>query len=169
MNEASPGSDAGEPSEAEVEARMRPGAFSRTGFLGPNERLSDVIAADFETLRNLNVTYAEIASRLDALITAAETSSDHRACVGALECRIQVYQGFQICPWAPSPYPAQCSAGLGVRHASVDWQIRNVETGKVVKGPGLMVHLIRDHHFFEGPESANRVDPTELALLLGLS
>jgi hypothetical protein len=169
MNEASPSGKAGEPSEAEVEARMRPGAFSRTGFLGPNERLRDVIAADSETLRNLGLTYGEIASKLDALITAAETSPHRPARVGALDCRVQVYQGFQMCPWAPDPHRAQCSAGLGVRHGSIDWWIRNLETGEEMKGPGLMVHLIRDHHFFEGPMSANRVDPTQLAHLLGLS
>jgi len=169
MNEASLSSNTGDPNEVEVEARMRPGAFSRTGFLGRDESLRDVIKADSETLRDLDVTYAEIASKLDALITAAETSPDHRVRVGALECRIQVYQGFQICPWAPNPPRAQCSAGLGVRHGSIHWEIRNLDTGEEMKGPGLLVHLIRDHHFFEGPMSANRVDPIQLAHLLGLS
>ena len=147
---------------------MRPGAFSRTGFLGPNERLRDVIAADSETLRRLNLTYAEIASKLDALITAAEVSPGHRARLGALECRVQVHQGFQICPWAPDPHHTQCSAGVGVRHGSVDWWVTNLKTGEEMTGPGLVVHLIRDHHFFEGPMSPHRVDPSQLAHLLAL-
>ena len=145
---------------------MRPGAFSRTGFLGPNERLREVIAADAETLRNLNLTYSEIASKLDALIAAAEASPDHQARLGTLDCRIQVRRGFQICPWALDPHRAQCSAGLGVRHGSVDWQVTNLNTGEEMTGPGLAVHLIRDHHFFEGPMSPNRIDPFQLARLL---
>lgn len=147
---------------------MRPGAFSRTGFLGPNERLGEVIAADAETLRTLNLSYAEIASKLDALISAAESSPARRASLGALECRVQVHQGFQMCPWAPDPHRAQCTAGLGVRHGSVDWWVTNLKTGQEMKGPGLVVHLIRDHHFFEGSMSPNRVDPSQLARLLDL-
>jgi hypothetical protein len=163
-----PPPDDGPPSEGEVEARMRPGVFSRTGFLGPNERLRDVIGADSEALQKLNLTYAEIASKLDGLIAAAEASPARRTRLGALECGVQVHQGFQICPWARDPHHAQCSAGLGVRHGSVDWWITNLKTGEEMKGPGLVVHLIRDHHFFEGPMSPNRVDPSHLAHLLEL-
>ncbi|MGO8865311.1 MAG: hypothetical protein ACLQME_02305 [Alphaproteobacteria bacterium] len=147
---------------------MRPGAFSKTGFLGPNERLRDVIAADAKTLQKLNLTYAEIAFKLDALIAAAEASPVHRARLRALQCRVQVYQGFQICPWALGSPDAQCSAGLGVRHGSVDWWVTNLRTGEEMKGPGLVVHLIRDHHFFEGLMSPNRVDPSRLAHILDL-
>jgi hypothetical protein len=145
---------------------MRPGAFSRTGFLGQHERLSDVIAADAETLQKLKLSYEAIASRLDALIAAAKASPANRASLGELECRVQIYQGFQICPWAPVPARAQCSAGQGVRHGSIDWSIVNLRTGEEVKGPGLVVHLIRDHHFFEGVMSPNRVDPSRLARIL---
>ena len=147
---------------------MRPGAFSRTGFLGPGERLRDVIKADAERLQRLNLGYAELASSLDALIVAAETSPSHESRLGKLRCRVKVHQGFQICPWAPDPHHAQCAAGLGVRHGSVDWLVTNLNTGEEMKGPGLAVHLIRDHHFFEGPMSPNRVDPLGLARLLGL-
>jgi hypothetical protein len=155
-------------SEAEVEARMRPGAFSRTGFLGPNERLSDVLALDAETLRKLNLSCAEIASRLDALIVAAKAAPDHRSSLGTVECQVRVYQGFQICPWAPAPHQAQCSAGAGVRHGSIDWQITNLASKATMQGPGLVVHLIRDHGFFEGLLSPSRVDPGRLASILDL-
>ena len=88
--------------------------------------------------------------------------------MGALECGIQVHQGFQICPWTPPPYRTQCSAGLGIRHGSVDWWLKNLKTSEEIKGPGLIVHLIRDHHFFEGRMSPNRVDPSQLARILEL-
>lgn len=154
--------------EGEIEARMRPGAFSKVGFLGPDERLRDVIAMDSEVLRKLNLTCAEIASKLDDLITAAEISPNRQARLGTLQCRIQVYQGFQICPWAPAPPRVRCSAGPGVRHASVDWWLANAKMHEEMMGPGLIVHLIRDHHFFEGPASPNRVDPAKLAHFLDL-
>ncbi|HKE42851.1 MAG TPA: hypothetical protein VKG21_23735 [Casimicrobiaceae bacterium] len=151
----------------EIEARMRPGAFSRSGFLGLNERLAEVISADAKALSALHISCAELAAKLDELVGAAEASPTRRARVGALECQVQVHQGFQICPWTPDPHHAQCDAGLGVRHASVDWHITNVETAEQMKGPGLVIHLIRDHAFFEGPMSPNRVDPLHLARVLG--
>ena len=151
----------------EIEARMRPGAFSRSGFLGLNERLADVISADAKVLSELGLSCAVLASKLDELVSAAEASPARQARIGALECQVQVHQGFQICPWAPDPHRAQCDAGLGVRHASVDWRIANVETAEEMKGPGLVIHLIRDHEFFEGPMSPNRVDPLQLGRLLG--
>jgi hypothetical protein len=42
----SPQTGEGGPSETELEARMQPGAFSKAGFLGPGERLADVIESD---------------------------------------------------------------------------------------------------------------------------
>jgi hypothetical protein len=156
------------PSEEEVEARMRPGAFSHEGFLGPEEKLKDVLETDAKTLQRLKLTYAEIASRLDTLISAAEESPTHKALVANLECQVQIHQGFQICPWAIDPHRAQCDKGLGVSHASVNWVVRDVRANHLMRGPGLAVHLIRDHHFFEGKKSPYRTDPRELAELLGL-
>ena len=46
MTAPTPDGGTGSQSEREVEANMRPGAFSRGGFLGSDENLRDVIAAD---------------------------------------------------------------------------------------------------------------------------
>jgi hypothetical protein len=164
----SPQTGEGGPSETELEARMQPGAFSKAGFLGPGERLADVIESDAETLRSLGLNHVRVADELEALIAAAERSPERRASSGSLECRVEVRQGFQICPWA-DPGTGRCPVGGGARHASVEWSIANGATGVALRGPGLIVHLIRDHSFFEGPTSPNRVDPAKLAALLGLS
>jgi hypothetical protein len=147
----------GGPSEAELEARMQPGAFSKAGFLGPGERLANVIESDAETLRSLGLNHVRVADELEALIAAAERSPERRASSGSLEC-----------PWA-DPGTGRCPVGGGARHASVEWSIANGATGVALRGPGLIVHLIRDHSFFEGPTSPNRVDPAKLTALLGLS
>ena len=152
----------------ELESRMRPGAFSQAGFLGPDERLEDVLAGDQQTLADLGLTRAELAVPLDALLDAAESSGRNRARIGDHDVRIEVTTGFQICPWAPDPHHAQCAAGGGVRHASITWEIRNRRTGGQLRGPGLIVHLIREHGFFEGHKSRYRVGPEELAQALGL-
>lgn len=157
------------PSEAEVEARMRPGAFSRSGFLGTGERLKDVLDCDDRTLKKLKLTHAEIASKLDLLVTAAEKSPSHKALMDRLECQVQMHQGFQICPWAVDPYKTPCKTGLGASHTSLDWSIRDIKSGATMSGPGLAVHLIRDHQFFEGKASPYRLYPKKLAEFLGLA
>ncbi len=152
----------------ELERRMRPGAFSQVGFLGRTERLEEVLDRDRQILVDLGLTPAEIAAPLDALLDAAEASARNRARLGDLSVRIELTTGFQICPWASDPNQAQCNAGGGVRHASLTWQARNHRTRGRLSGPGLIVHLIRDHGFFEGRGSPHRVDPEELARILGL-
>jgi hypothetical protein len=54
-------------------------------------------------------------------------------------------------------------------YSSLDWQLENLGTGQRLEGPGLIVHLMHDHHFCEGPQSPYRVDPVALAGLLGLA
>lgn len=146
----------------ELERRMRPGGLSADGFLGPAERLAPVMEKDRQTLAALGVTHAQLASCLDTLIHAAETSRHRMARVGVHEVAVTVFTGFQICPWAPNPDEGQCQMGAGVQYAHLDWQITNTRTGRCLEGPGLMVHLIRDHHFFEGFQSSRRIDPRQL-------
>ncbi len=153
----------------ELESRMRPGRFSQAGFLGPTESLSAVLAQDAETLLGLKLSYTELSERLEKLIEVAETNTGRSIRVAPhFTVSIRKYAGFQICPWSIDPHHMQCMEGGGVRHASIDWEIRNLRTGQQMEGPGLIVHLIRDHHFFEGFESPYRVDPDELAQLFEL-
>jgi hypothetical protein len=148
---------------------MRPGAFSQRGFLGEDERLEDVLEADARTLEELGLSAEELATPLDRLIDAAEASRGRSARVDdRFDIRIEVFTGFQICPWAPEPHSGQCPAAGGVRHASVEWHLRNRRTGDRLAGPGLIVHLIRAHGFFEGLQSPSRVDPRALARILEL-
>jgi hypothetical protein len=71
---------------------------------------------------------------------------------------ISQYRGLQECPWS-FPYESW---------SSFDFSLLNRETGEYTTGPGLIVHLIREHQFFEGKESPYRVDPARLARVLRL-
>jgi hypothetical protein len=156
-----------QPDIGQIEARMRPGALSVRGFLGPNESLRTVMEADFRALENARITFEALAVSLEALIAAASDSSTKEAVVGTHHVRVQQYLGFQICPWSPDPQHMQCM-GRGVHFSSLDWRVENLRTCQVLEGPGLIVHLMHDHHFCEGRESPYRVDPLALAGLLGL-
>jgi hypothetical protein len=153
----------------EIEARMRPGRLSRLGFLGPDERLADVLARDEATMRDLGLSYTQVAGVLADLLGRAEASPGRRVTVHErYDVSITVFKGFQLCPWAASPHRGQCEAAGGTRFASLDWTIRNLRNGQQEHGPGLLEHLIGAHHFFEGEQSPYRVAPANLATLLEL-
>jgi hypothetical protein len=151
----------------EIEARMRPGRLSRLGFLGPDEHLADVLARDEATMRDLDLSYTQVAGVLADLFGRAESSPRRRVTVDQrFDVSVTVYKGFQLCPWAASPHRGQCDAAGGPRFASLDWTIRNLRTGQQEHGPGLLEHLVGAHHFFEGEQSPYRVTPANLATLL---
>jgi hypothetical protein len=157
-------------SNGELEARMRPGAWSQSGFLGPKETLIEVLDADARTMADIGVSAATLAARLDELITTVKAVPTRTALIdGRFDVRIEVFRGFQLCPWTPDPQHGQCTAGTGVRHASSRWWIRNRIRRADLRGPGLIAHLIDAHGFFEGRQVEGRVEPIELARLLELA
>ena len=184
------------PSIPELERRMRPGAYSHKGFLGQMESLETVLAQDGQLLKTLGISYEQIAGALESTLQSAQDqrhtllmshspeweqresmripklhwpeSVPHFTAenlphtdVGYLvEDRFQVfiaqYRGLQNCPWG-------CEHD---RWSSFDFLLLNRKSGKYVTGPGLIVHLIRKHRFFEGLESPYRVDPAKLIEVL---
>ena len=152
----------------EVEARMRPGNFSQAGFLGSEESLRQVLESDARTIEGLGVTVDALADRLGQLLESAIASTRTLTRVGSYRVRLQRYKGPQICPFAPEPYENPCPGRGDKRFASIDWSISNSRNSYQLSGPGLIVHLIGAHGFFEGTQSPYRVPPRELAELLEL-
>ena len=150
----------------EVEARMRPGNYSQSGFLGPNESLLEVLERDAIELGELGVEAPALAKRLSQLLETA-LATKHTARVERYDVRIRRYKGSQICPFAPQPFENPCPGG-GTKYGSIDWDIRNKNSSVRLSGPGLIVHLIGVHSFFEGLQSPYRVAPRSLAQLLEL-
>lgn len=146
---------------------MRPGHFSQKGFLGPNESLREVLATDALALEQLGVTAQELAARLGELLQQAIESGQTR--IEQFRINVQRYKGPQVCPFAPEPFENPCPVGGVIRFASIDWEIRNTHNNVPLAGPGLIVHLIGAHSFFEGRESPYRVDPVALAKLLEMT
>ncbi|MBZ5636379.1 MAG: hypothetical protein LAO55_24915 [Acidobacteriia bacterium] len=147
---------------------MRPGNFSQTGFLGPDESLRQVLDTDARALDELGVSAHMMAQQLGELLEAALASKNTATRVGHYDVRVQRYKGPQICPFAPNPHENPCPGAGGMRLASIDWDIRNTRNRVRLSGPGLIVHLIDAHTFFEGLQSPYRVAPHALAELLEL-
>ena len=191
----------------ELEARMRPGGYSEKGFLGPGESLEGVIERDEMALREMGISYEEIANAIRRVIddtlqqheqrlrrqlskrpqefekglsperkdlhipnlyqpeTIPEFDLNRMPVIDEgylVEPDLQVfysqYRGFQECPWG-------CNTAEGSR----DFLILNRMNGEYFRGPSLIVHLIREHHFFEGTGTPFRTDPSKAARVLGLA
>ena len=70
------------------------------------------------------------------------------------------YRGLQECPWG-------CDLGHDT-DSSLNIMVVNRDTADSFTYPGLAVHLIRCHHFFEGVGTPFRTDPAKVARVLGL-
>ena len=145
-----------------LEERLRPRAWSEGGFLGSTESLSAVIKQDKQTLIRLGISYEEIADALEKVLLIALDQywkDQKESIVGHLQVTLKVYRGFQRCPW-------NCSREGTKQFDFVDFLLYNLRTKESVEGPGLIIHLIREHKFFEGIESPYRVDPERLSRML---
>jgi hypothetical protein len=160
-----------------LEERMRPLNYSQVGFLGASESLREIIERDSALLRERGITHDQIADRLDTLIGSynrinelARRDANQRG--GFLEravtevpggnLHMSMYFGWQPCPWALEDSESEATCGL----TDQDWRYFDAH-GRELSFSGLMPHLIRDHHFFEGT-TRYRVDPAHAIEVLGI-
>jgi len=181
----------------ELETRMRPGAYSTGGFLGVAESLELIINQDEQTLKGLGITFENLASKLGKIIKATwqmeyNHSVPHEHARASIDWYQKVrkqafppvpssenlpsqdignlydvyqmffmaFRGLQDCPW---------DCRLDNNWSCFDFLLHNRPSGEYIFAPGLIVHLIQEHHFFEGNESPYRVEPSGLARVLGLT
>jgi hypothetical protein len=155
---------------------MRPGRFSDAGFLANHERLVDVIAHDMQVVAGLSVTPEQIGDCLQSI--ADDAFGTERERVARLNRLVSppgvlvrgryrvvgtAYLGEQTCPFEDD-HGKPCE---DLTYACFDFALRDIETGMELSFPGLAIHLIRDHHFFEGTVPY-RVDPARAVAILGL-
>ena len=141
-----------------LEASMRPGKLSMGGFLGDAERLDEVLRADDETVRRLGLTHEQIADRIEYFIRViGYPTKEGKVVDGKYLGGGVVYRGCQTCPWKD----------LGIMpHSNLDLFVRNQDTHEELRFPGAIVHLIRNHYFYEGKQSPYRVDPEQAVRVL---
>ncbi len=152
---------------AELEELMRPGQrderTSKEGFLGPEERLLDVLAADNDLVngmglshRDLAIPLLQICQRVNGRLNEGDDFEfDHANIRWRVECT--VFMGSQL-----SPFNDQTKA-------SIDYTLTNLENGESVSFSGLVPLMIERYGFYEGHGTPYRVEPTDIARVLGLT
>jgi hypothetical protein len=126
-------------------------------------RFRDRSDGGFDELRPEHERYAETAYAAVVERFGSLELSERAVFVGGrYEVEQKMYMGGQVCPWG-SRTRTFCG------YASCDWRIRNTVRDLELTGSNLIVHLIGEHGFFEGPASPYRTDPRALAELLELA
>lgn len=62
----------------------------------------------------------------------------------------------------------RCRGSTTYRGADREFLLINRRTQEYLRGPAMITHLIRDHHFFEGKHGRYRVEPEQAARILEL-
>lgn len=137
--------------------RLYPGEYSSVGFLGLQDKLIDIYNLDKEYLKSVNITPSQIADRLEYILLQHE----HKITSKFQLKTIVATKGHQTCPFHElddkrNKSPPGCN----------DYELINTDTGENFTFPILIIHLIRAHGFFEGPNSPYRVHPETLVRVL---
>ena len=138
------------PLEEKITAKMQPGVISLSGFLGSDERhYHEIIEEDEKTLATYGKTAEEIADRLDYFTKKSFDSFMGPVIIDDMyEVETEVYRGKLPCPFS---HP-------GIYRKTVT-TLTNTKTGVTIRWSGLNLHLVRQHHFFEGKGSVFRLEP----------
>lgn len=130
--------------------QLRPGDGkhqSTTGFIGEDQGLFEVMAKDYQTLKEKNVSRFQLAEKLDYVLARYEAG--HKIIDGKYEITSDKIPGIQGCPFDDSIF------------AGTTYTIKNLETGKTIKFSNISSHLIREHGFFEG-DVEYRLNPEDV-------
>jgi hypothetical protein len=162
-----------------VQERMYPGKWSEVGFLGVEDKLKDTCTNDSNFLQEKNISCEQIADKLEVIVEKAKQLYTDRIEAEA-EAEDVAYNfnplaiidgkfkisgfalatnGYQKCPFSER---VLCGKG---RQA---YEITNIENGSSISLSQLHIHMIRDHHFFEGKGTPYRLEPSAACDVLEL-
>jgi hypothetical protein len=145
---------------ASLEKVMRPGAASSAGFLGRDEKLLDVLAADNDLVRKeLGLTHQELARHLHALGALGETSDGGFAQFTyqgqKFKVKVVAYRGFMDSPFKDGTKTNKSAS------------VQNLDNGKKLEMSLLVPDMIERYGFYEGEGTPYRVDPRQAVAVLG--
>ena len=138
------------PEEKKIQDRMKPGILTLHGFLGNDTRyLNEIIATDSKLLARLDISRNKIAERMEFFTKQAFESYDGAIIVEKIySVEYRSVRGRVICPF---PEPGTYQKGFVT--------FTNLKKNITITWTPLNIHMIKDHGFFEGRDSKNRLEP----------
>lgn len=144
----------------QIQENMKPGSLSAHGFLGDDTRnLADIIAEDAALLERLDITSQALAERMEYFTQQGEKSLGSPVTIdGIYEVVVEDSRGLLPCPFRDS-----------YNSFKRNTTVINLKSGRKAVWSDLNIHMIKSHGFFEGRGSYFRINPEELAAILGIS
>jgi hypothetical protein len=142
-----------------IQENMRPGVYTRDGFLGTDRRkLIDILIEDDEAVKRMDLTHQRIAERLIELRDAGMRGLGEFINVEpCYEVRVVSVRGKLPCPFGdPGIFP------------KTNTVVRNTRLDREITFTDLHIHMIGSHGFYEGKGSPFRLEPAELAEILDI-
>jgi hypothetical protein len=145
------------PDQQRDQDNLASSAFSADGFLGTDPRdLAAILAADQETVDRLGATHEDLARKLRRLARLGAAELGRPAAVGPhLEVSVEEHRGAIPCPFR--------DAHRVMKRITT---VTDVRTGESLRFTDLNVHMIEAHGFYEGKDSAFRVEPEAVVKML---
>jgi hypothetical protein len=143
----------------QIQERMRPGIFTRDGFLGTDRRkLIDILLEDDEAVKRMDLTHWQIADRMIELRDAGMRGLGEFINVEPhFEIRVISVRGKLPCPFGdPGIFP------------KTNTVVRNTKLDREITFTDMHIHLVGSHGFYEGKGSPFRLEPKELAAVLDI-
>ena len=140
----------------ELEREMRPGAASTQGFLGREEKLLDVLAADNQyVVDQRRLTHPQLARALRALAAAGLKRPGQEFLYHGRRYSVsfRFYRGYQDSPFRDGT------------KANSEAVVRNLTNGKTLEFSLLVPDMIERYGFYEGRGTPYRVEPREILAL----
>jgi hypothetical protein len=148
---------------AALEKDMRPGGLSSAGFLGNDEKLLDVLAADNEfVVDRMGMSHQELARNLYAMEKAFGKLGGSINTDKAVRC---TYNGRRYEIWMsvtrdsrggqPSPFKDGTATNAMVK-------VHNVDNGQKLEYSALVSGMVERYGFYEGKGTSFRVEPKQV-------
>jgi hypothetical protein len=138
-----------------LEMIMRPGESSKAGFLGKDEKLLDVMAADNKyVVDELGLTHQELAKHLHAMGALWLWQVEHKQPEAEFLYHGRKFKvkGVATRGLQPSPFGDGTKSGSNVT-------VENLKTGKKLQYGLLVPYMIERYGFYEGTGTSYRLDP----------
>ncbi|HEQ71807.1 MAG TPA: hypothetical protein ENN69_04895 [Spirochaetia bacterium] len=135
---------------------MQPGAISKEGFFGQDDRpLPDIISRDEEEMSRLGLDFDEVAARLTELIRAGTSAYGSPVEYQAWRVTTEEARGSIPCPFRDGRFPKRATT------------IVHTTSGASLIVSDLALHLLAAHHFLQGKGAPFRLEPQAIKKVLG--
>ena len=142
----------------DLEKAMRPGAASMAGFLGKDEKLLEVIAADNKyVVDELGSTHQDLAKHLHAMGAVWLWQLKYKQLESEFLYRGRKFKvkGVSTFGFQDSPFSDGTKSGSNVT-------VHNLSNGKNLEYALLVPYMVERYGFYEGKGTSYRVDPRKV-------